>query len=88
MLALLWRSESLVWLLLMLATVLTTWLLAKDAFPAHVSTIGIFLIAALKVRMVLLHFMELGHAPWPVRLVFESWVMLVSFGVIGIYLTT
>jgi heme/copper-type cytochrome/quinol oxidase subunit 4 len=72
----------------MLATVVTTWGLSKDAFSARFATVAVFLIAAFKVRMVLLHFMELRHAPLPLRLVFEAWVLLVTAGVIGIYLQT
>lgn len=80
------RSSSRVWLLLMLATIVTTWWLSKDAFSAKVGTVSIFLIAAFKVRLVLLHFMELRHAPVPLRLVFEAWVLVVTAAVVGIYL--
>ena len=80
------RPASLVWLLLMAATVVTTWWLAKDAFSATVGTVAIFIIAAYKVRLVLLHFMELRHAPLPLRLVFEAWVLGVTAAVLGLYL--
>lgn len=82
------RPATVVWLVLMLATVVTTWGLSKDAFSARFGTVAIMLIAAYKVRLVLLHFMELRHASLPLRLVFEAWVLLVTGGVIGVYLRT
>ncbi len=77
-----------IWLLLMAATALTTWFLAKDGFSARVGTVAIFAVAAYKVRLVLLHFMELRHAPLPLRVAFEAWVLLVTAAVIAIYLRT
>lgn len=86
--ALLLRPLSLIWLALMLATVATTWWLAKDGFSARVGTVAIFLIAAVKARLVLMHFMELGHAPRPWRIVFEIWVLAATGAVLGFYLMT
>jgi caa(3)-type oxidase subunit IV len=80
------RPTTVVWLTLMLATVITTWFLAKDAFPAPAGTVGIILIAAIKARLVLNYFMELGTAPRAARIVFEGWVAVVTIGVIGLYL--
>jgi heme/copper-type cytochrome/quinol oxidase subunit 4 len=82
------RHASLIWLLLMAATVVTTWVLAKDAFSARVGTVAIFAIAAYKVRLVLLDFMELRHAPLPLRLAFEAWVLVATAAVVAIYLRT
>ena len=80
------RPASLVWLLLMAATIITTWWLSKDEISAAVGTVAIFIIAAYKVRLVLLHFMELRHAPLPLRLAFEAWVLGVTAAVLGLYL--
>ena len=66
-----------VWLLLMSLTVMTTWGLSNDALNPGVAVGGIFLIAALKVRFVMLDFMELRYAPPPVRAVFEGWIVVV-----------
>ncbi len=82
------RSSSLVWMALMLATIATTWWLSKDIVAARVATVATFLIAAFKVRMVLLYFMELKHAPPVVRWIFEAWVLVATGAVIGIYLQT
>lgn len=82
------RGATRVWLLLMAATIVTTWVLTKDAFTARVATIAIVLIAAIKVRLVLLHFMELRHAPLPLRIVFEAWVLAVTGSVVTLYVLT
>jgi heme/copper-type cytochrome/quinol oxidase subunit 4 len=73
---------TLVWLVLMAATCTSTWMLSKDAFSPTVAVVGIFLIAAMKVRFVMLDFMELRTAPIPVRVVFEAWPVLVAGAVI------
>lgn len=82
------RPATLVWIVLMVATIVTTWGLSKDAFAAKFATVSIMLIAAFKVRLVLLHFMELRHAPIPLRLVFEAWVLVATAAILGIYLQT
>lgn len=82
------HTASKVWLLLMAATIVTTWVLTKDAFPTRFATISIVVIAAIKVRFVLLHFMELRHAPLPLRLVFEAWTLAVTGALVSLYLLT
>lgn len=86
--ALLMKSATLVWLFLMAATCVTTWGLSKDQFTASVATLSIILIAAIKIRLVLLHFMELRHAPLPWRLLLEAWVLVVTGAIAGFYLHT
>lgn len=78
-------ASSRVWLVLMLATLITTWGLSKDGFSPAIATPAIFLIAAFKVRLVLLHFMELRHAPLLLRLAFEVWLAVVTAAVIALY---
>ncbi|WP_273735240.1 cytochrome C oxidase subunit IV family protein [Mycolicibacterium septicum] len=66
-----------VWLALIVLTVITTWGLAKGMFGPAVAVTGILLIAALKVRLVMLDFMELRDAPVPVRIIFQGWILVV-----------
>ncbi len=66
-----------VWLALVVLTALTTWGLSKDLFSPAAAVIGIFLIAAMKVRFVMLDFMELRHAPVRVRVAFQGWIVVV-----------
>jgi heme/copper-type cytochrome/quinol oxidase subunit 4 len=77
-----------VWALLMVATCISTWLLSKDAVSPTVAIVGIFLIAAVKVRFVMLDFMELRHAPLPVRFAFEGWIVLVTCLILGFWFAT
>jgi heme/copper-type cytochrome/quinol oxidase subunit 4 len=77
-----------VWIFLMLATCVTTWGLSKDAFSPTIAVVGIFLIAALKVRFVILDFMELRYAPVPVRVAFEAWVVAVTVIILGFWFAT
>lgn len=70
------RLATLVWFVLMIATVITTWVLSKNSFSATEATLATIAIAGWKVRLVLLHFMEMKHAPWLPRLLFEGWIVL------------
>jgi heme/copper-type cytochrome/quinol oxidase subunit 4 len=74
-----------VWLGLMALTCITTWGLSKDLFSPAVAVVGIFLIAAVKVRYVVLDFMELRQAPLPVRAAFEAWPVLVAAIILGFW---
>jgi heme/copper-type cytochrome/quinol oxidase subunit 4 len=74
-----------VWLGLMALTCATTWGLSKDLFSPAVAVVGIFLIAAVKVRYVMLDFMELRRAPLPVRAAFEAWPVLVVATILGLW---
>jgi len=77
-----------VWFGLMLATCVTTWGLSKDIVSPAAAMVGTFVIAAVKVRFVLLDFMELRTAPLPVRAAFEVWIGLVTVGILGFWFVT
>jgi heme/copper-type cytochrome/quinol oxidase subunit 4 len=88
MAGLLRKPVSVVWIVLMALTCASTWGLSKDAFSPVVATVGIFLIAAFKVRLVMLHFMELRHAPVPLRIAFEAWIVVATGVILGFYLAS
>ena len=77
-----------VWLALVVLTGVTTWGLSKDLFSPAVAVVGTFLIVALKVRYVMLDFMELRHAPIPVRVAFEVWPVAVTAMILGFWFAT
>jgi heme/copper-type cytochrome/quinol oxidase subunit 4 len=79
---------TLVWLALITLTCVTTWGLSKDLFSPTVAVVGTFLIAAVKVRYVMLDFMELRQAPVPVRVAFEAWPVVVSAMILCIWFVT
>jgi hypothetical protein len=69
-----------VWLSLIALSGLT-WLISANALPSLVSTRGlsvaILSIAFVKVRIVIMHFMEVVNAPAPLRIAMEVWVLVV-----------
>lgn len=78
---LVFNTPSAVWLILMAATGLQWWLgMHGLGASVQMATISLFVIAFFKVRLVIMHFMEIGTAPLPLRLIMEGWV----FGVCGI----
>jgi hypothetical protein len=77
-----------VWALLMAATCTSTWLLTEGAVDTTLAEVGIFLIAAVKIRFVMLDFMGLRHAPMPVRAAFEGWIVLVTCLILGFWFAT
>lgn len=82
------KRVSLVWIALMAITCVSTWGMSKEAILPAVATAAIFLLAALKARLVLMHFMELRSAPAQWRLLFEAWVIVITAAITGIYLQT
>lgn len=85
-----WRQplerQTLVWLVLLTATLVTA-LLGLEQVGGH-QAVGILLlgIGFFKVRLVGWHFMELREAPWGLRAVFEVYVVGVLGVLDGLYL--
>ena len=77
-----------VWLGLVILTCVTTWGLSKDVLSPGVAVTGIFLIAAVKVRYVILDFMELRDAPVRVRAAFEAWPFVVAAVILIVWFVT
>ena len=77
-----------VWLALGALTCATTWGLSKDLFSPVVAVVGNFLIAAVKVRYVMLDFMELRDAPISVRVAFQAWPVIVAAMILGFWFAT
>lgn len=78
------RAAYVVWLALLAAT-LAGWWLAEHQGAARWTVPLLMLIAAVKARAVVLHFMELKAAPLIWRLVFEAWVLLSTGMVAGLH---
>lgn len=74
-----------VWTLLIGATLLVGWL-AEGHGIDPLSAVGLtFAMAAFKARLVLLHYMELRHAPLAWRLFFEAWAVIAAAGIVAGY---
>ena len=91
MISLLAKPVSAVWLLLMLATGLSWWLGLDHGMPSDQSSdyryisIGLIIIAFIKVRIVIRYFMEVREAPLALKLVCDAWVVLVCGTIIYLY---
>jgi len=80
------KPVTIVWAALMLATCATTWLLSGNSVTPEVATVAIMLIAAVKVRLVMRHFMKVRRAPLLLRLVCDGWLLAVTALILTVYL--
>jgi hypothetical protein len=80
------KPVTIVWAALMLATITSTWLLSNNSVTPEVATVAILLIAALKVRFVIWHFMEVRRAPLALRFICDGWLLAVTAGILTVYL--
>jgi caa(3)-type oxidase subunit IV len=77
---------SLIWLALIAATLITWQIGTNDSGNPQLGTVAVLLVAFIKVRLVGLYFMELRDAPLPLRLLFESYCLIVCTALILMYL--
>ena len=80
------RQALLAWLFLVIASVFTAGLGDGGGEFGHWGVIAILMIALLKARAVILYYMAVRCAPWPLRLAFEAWVVLVTVMIGGLWL--
>ena len=73
-----------IWAILVLAT-LASWLLTEDTQAAKLGATAVILIAAIKINLVIGHFMELNWQPRPYRLVLSGWLLIVTTIIVGGY---
>lgn len=79
------QPVTLVWAALVLATCAAWWSASGGAVPSFEATAIVMIIAAVKARLVILHFMDLKEAPRPWRFLFEGWVVLSTCVILGGY---
>jgi hypothetical protein len=80
---------TLVWLVLLAAT-LASWAMGHGlgfSDTKHAS-IAIICVAFIKVRFVMIEFMEMGGAPPPMRLIGELWPLVVGSVLVVLYLSS
>jgi hypothetical protein len=84
------HRQTLVWLGLVAATLVSWWLSAAHALDSstarQVATCAVLVVAFAKVGLVGWHFMELGGAPRVLRGFFAAWVLVVLAVLVGLYL--
>ena len=71
-----------VWLSLVALTIGSWWIAEHGASPAFAATL-VVLVAAVKVHLVIDHFMELRWRPLPWRLPFEGWIVAAVIVIAG-----
>lgn len=81
-----------VWLLLLSSTLLSWWWGTGDKHALFdgvsselIVALGIVLIAVVKCRFVIWHFMEARHGPMWLRLACDAWLVSLAAIVIGLY---
>lgn len=85
MLRLMRNRAGVSWLILVAAT-LASWALGADHGTGSLVAVAVLGIAAVKVRLVGLDFMELRHAPIPLRVMFEVYCVALWALLSGLYL--
>lgn len=85
----LWLSRTtLIWALLVTATMLSWTLGHGIGFKsARTAGVAILLVSFVKVRFVILEFMEIRSAPRWMRLVSEAWIVLIALVLVGLFVT-
>lgn len=78
---------KLIWALLAGASVIG-FLFAEGMAPARIATIAAFVLAAIKVHLVIVHYMELEWRHRPLRLMLDAWLLVVTAVLLGTYLIT
>lgn len=78
--------QTLVWLVLVMATALTAVLGLEERGAAKGVAIALIAIGVVKLRLVAMHFMEVRRAPLPLRLLIEAYAVVVFASLTGIYL--
>ena len=82
------RPATRIWLALMVITCVTTWGLTEKHVPIVIGTVGVLLLAALKVGLITANFMEVKQAPLPWQAFFAGWVVVSTALILGFYFAT
>jgi len=80
------NTSTVVWLLLLLSTMVSWWVGGSTVQSAQVGSAIVLTVAFFKVHLVGMYFMEIKHAPLPLRMVFQAWGLIVGSGLIVVYL--
>jgi hypothetical protein len=68
------RFDVFIWAFLIIFTLLSVWLgHGPEIFTNAQITVCILVVTFIKTRLIILHFMEIKHAPVPLRIIFEVW---------------
>lgn len=83
------RTCTIVWLVLMALTLASALIfeggLTQLGFSKDATTVTLLAIAFFKVRLVIVHFMEVGHAVIGLRIILEAWLLLTLCMILTFY---
>lgn len=83
------RKLVIIWLALVGLTLVSWWAGANKGntglHPNAAITFGVLLMAAIKVRLVIRHFMEVHNAPALLRRLTDAWIALLMLALFGLY---
>lgn len=74
-----------VWAILIAAT-LVSWFVTEDTQYGKLGSASVIIIAAIKMNLVVSHFMELNWRPLPYRIIVTGWLTFVTMIIVGSYL--
>ncbi len=80
-------NKLLLVLVLLLTLSLCSWLLSAFTLVDG-KTLGVMILvfAFMKVRLIIIHYMEANRVILPIRMAFEAWVLIVGGSTIGLYI--
>jgi hypothetical protein len=85
--SLIFSRITLVWFLLVAATAISWEMGHGVGFDdIRYASVAIIVVAFIKVRFVILDFMEIRHAPQFMRLIGETWAVIVCAAVVALYI--
>ena len=79
------KGTNVAWLILMVATGIGWWLgqtNQSETEGVKLATAGVIIVSFIKVWVVGFQFMELKHAPWWLKHIYNAWVLIISFTLI------
>ena len=82
------RAAALAWLFLASATLATYLLVERRGSTLEWGISMVMVVSAIKARTIVLHYMELKHAPLAWRLAFELWVAGTAALILGLWFFT
>ena len=79
------NRTTVIWLILVAITAISWETSVGHADADRFVTLAVLVVAFVKMRLIGLEFMELRHAPLPLRLLFEVWVVGVGTAIVALY---
>lgn len=80
------KGATIVWLILVVASVGTTWVGDHHAAFAKWSAVIIMVVAAFKSRVILTYYMDLKASPLSLRIAYDAWILATTVSILYLWL--